>query len=299
MRQISSNSLPEPTQKYLDDLQNKIIKGDKKDTATNFAAQVNRADKTWKPTSKHFTIIKERLQSMTVAGRCNYCECDRACDIEHIYAKSKFPQFAYTWTNYILACSYCNSYLKIDKFAVFSPKDSAIKIDLLRNSTPVADTDAPPTDDGLLINPRIENPQAFLRLNIVGQNFFYEPISTDKSSREYQRADYTRSLFDLNNEILAKARENQARFYCNYLNKYIQAKNAISFDDLQKTIDGDYPFLDRTLDFKTEKNRIVENLKTTIQKAMYPTVWDELKRQRIYLCRTNDLFKAVPEALNW
>jgi hypothetical protein len=299
MRQISSNQLPETTQKYLDDLQSEIVNGTKTDTATNFTAQVNRAAGTWKPKNKHFTIIKDKLQSMTVAGRCNYCECDRACDIEHIYPKSKFPQFAYTWTNYILSCSFCNSYLKIDKFAVFLPKGSAIKIDLKRNSKPVADTDAPPSDDGVLINPRTENPRDFLRLNIIGQTFFYEPIDTDKNSRNYQRADYTRILLDLNQENLRKARESQASFYWNYLNKYIQAKNATNFEDLQKTIDGDFPFLDKKLDFKIEQIRIVENFKIEIQKAMYPTVWDELKRQKEYLPRTNELFKAAPEALAW
>ncbi len=299
MRQISSESLTEPTQKYLDDLQAKIINGGAEDGNTNFAAQVNRIPESWKSNNKNFTEIKEKLQGMAASGRCCYCETDRASDVEHIYPKSKFPQLTYTWTNYLLACSRCNTDLKSDKFAVFSPKGSAVRIDLKRNSKAVKDADAPPSDDGLFINQRTENPQDFLRLNLVGQTFFYEPMSTEPSSREYLRADYTRNLLELNDEILQKARKEQAIFYLSQLKKYIQAKNATDFEQLQATIDGDFPFLDKSSDFAKEKKRIVENFKKSIQKAMYPTVWDELKRQRDKLPRTNALFNAAPEALTW
>jgi hypothetical protein len=100
--------------------------------------------------------------------------------------------------------------LKIDKFAVFSPKGSTTKIDLKRNTKPVQDADAPVTDDGLLINPRLENPSDFFNLHITGKTptFFLTPTTFDYASRNYQRADYTlNELLKLNDTLLTNARK--------------------------------------------------------------------------------------------
>ncbi len=298
MRQILSKTLAPETQTYLNGLQSKIINGSGDDADVSFAAQVKRAKTTWKPDTRHFKDIKAVLKDMTVAGRCNYCEADRACDIEHIYPKSKFPELAYTWTNYILACKFCNSYLKSDKFAVFSPKDSTIKIDLKRNAESVTEDDAPPSDDGLLINPRTENPQNLIRLDLIGQTFLYQPIGFDPATRDYQRADYTIDLLDLKNEDLIQAMRNQNRFFISSLEKYKMVKDATDFDTL-KAIIGDFPFIKDKGDFFAEQQRMLLNLKNSIQNAMYPTIWDELKRQRKYLLRTKALFDALPEVLLW
>lgn len=300
MRQILSKLLPPETKTYLDELQSKIINGSETDTDTGFAAQVKRATTTWKPNNEHFNTIKDTLQEMTVAaGQCNYCESDRACDIEHVYPKSKFPERTYTWTNYILACSFCNSYLKIDKFAVFVPKNSTTKIDLERNEKVVTASDAPPSDDGLLINPRTENPQDFIRLDLIAQTLLYQPSEFDETTRDYQRAKYTIELLDLKNETLRQAMHNQLLFFIATLEKYKMVKQATDFDSLKKAISGDFPFIDESKNFLAEQQRILANFKRSIQNAMYPTVWDELKRQRQHLPNTNALFNTLPEALSW
>lgn len=48
--------------------------------------------------------------------RCMYCEDSHGTDIEHFRPKSEYPTFAFTWENYLLACSECNSNHKRTEF---------------------------------------------------------------------------------------------------------------------------------------------------------------------------------------
>jgi hypothetical protein len=45
-----------------------------------------------------------------------YCEDSAGTDIDHFRPKATYPQFSFTWTNYLLACSYCNSNAKRSEF---------------------------------------------------------------------------------------------------------------------------------------------------------------------------------------
>ncbi len=293
MRQIPYKDLPNGTQTYLDKLQQKVMVGTSADTNTSFEAQVRRAGDRWKPVNKKFDVIKKTLQQMTVVGSCNYCESDRAVDIEHIYPKSKFPERAYSWSNYLLACSNCNSYLKIDKFAIFSPPGSNLKEDLKRE-----DKSKPATDDGLLINPREENPQSVLRLNLTSKTFLFDPTDFDAASRNHQRAKYTTELLTLNDELLRKAREAKATELVGYLRKYVEVSAANTYEELKKI--PDYPIeIDQNSPFEQEKERIKLAYKSRIIHSNHFTVWDELKRQRQYLPKVNRYFDAVPETLIW
>ncbi|MEY4539240.1 MAG: hypothetical protein RLZZ306_997, partial [Bacteroidota bacterium] len=71
-----------------------------------------------------------------------------------------------------------------------------------------------------------------------------------------------------------------------------------TFDELENATTG-IPELDMTLSFKSEKQRILENIKNSFKELLHPTVWFELKRQRVNLPRTNQLFNQLPEALTW
>lgn len=77
-----------------------------------------RAAQLWKrkdgPT---FERIRKKLET-TASGRsrCMYCEDSAGTDIEHFRPRSKYPTDAFSWPNYLLACSYCNSNLKRDEF---------------------------------------------------------------------------------------------------------------------------------------------------------------------------------------
>ncbi len=292
MLHLPSKSLSNPTQNYLNKLQKKV------DAEPIFKDKSDKAKSLWdnkrssKAGKEAFDEIKEVLKTMCVGIKtCNYCEHDRAFDIEHIYPKSLYPSLAFVWENYLLACKGCNSEYKSDNFAIFKPKGSILKHILVRNIEPK-------NDDALLINLRREDPTKFLRLNLVGQKPLYDPIH-EVNSREYLRADYTTECLELNkNETLIAARENLAKTYLERLQNFIKARESITFNDLDNATNG-RPMSDRTQPFESEKQRILENIKNSFKELSHPTVWFELKRQRDNLQRTNQLFNQLPEALNW
>jgi hypothetical protein len=45
-----------------------------------------------------------------------YCEDSLGTDIEHFWPKMAYPERAFAWDNYLLACSHCNSNLKRTQF---------------------------------------------------------------------------------------------------------------------------------------------------------------------------------------
>ncbi|NOY25886.1 MAG: HNH endonuclease, partial [Oligoflexia bacterium] len=51
-------------------------------------------------------------------ARCMYCEDSLGTDIDHFRPKADFPQRAFAWPNYLLACSHCNSNLKRNAFPI-------------------------------------------------------------------------------------------------------------------------------------------------------------------------------------
>jgi uncharacterized protein (TIGR02646 family) len=292
MLHLPSKSLSTTTQNYLDKLQKQV------DAELTFEKKALKAKSLWeqkrssKAGKKAFDEIKEVLKTMCVGIKtCNYCEHDRAFDIEHIYPKSLYPSLAFVWENYLLACKGCNSEYKSDNFAIFKPKGSIITHILPRNIEP-------DNDDALLLNPRKEEPTELLRLNLTSQTFFYDPIH-DVNSREYLRADYTTECLELNtDESLIVARRNLTKTYLERLQNCLKARESITFDDLDKATNG-FPMSDRTQSFESEKQRILENIKNSFKELSHPTVWFELKRQRDKLQRTNQLFNQLPEALNW
>lgn len=74
-----------------------------------------------KPTTA-FREIRDSLEAMAWGrSRCMYCEDSLGTDIDHFWPKSTYPERAFEWANYLLACSYCNSNLKREEF----PRDAS------------------------------------------------------------------------------------------------------------------------------------------------------------------------------
>ena len=298
MRQIKHYDLSEATQTQLDKHQKSVT-----DKAI-FGEQVEEAIRVWKPKNKAFDEIMGLLkEKMSISGYCCYCETGIGTVIEHIYPKSKYPELSYTWLNYLLACDRCNSNEKRDKFALFHTiNDETTIIHLPPNSKPIESTDKPISDDGLIINPRTENPADFLSVQMLGQKptFFLTVTNFDTTSRNYQRAEYTvNQLLKLNDVKMAAARKTAYTDFMNYLTKYTQCQKAQNFVDLKKVIDGDQPWINENKPFEDEKRRISANFKQLILKNPHRTVWDEIKRQRVFLPKTNDLFESAAEAETW
>lgn len=293
MINIASKNLSQKTMDFLAEKQTEI------NAKTTFLEKKNRAKMSWNGKRGSddgkavFTEIVGKLKDMNVSkGICNYCENDVSIDIEHIFPKSFYPEKAFLWSNYLLSCKKCNMYHKNDDFAVFNPIGSTNRQDLVRGTlTP------PPNDDALLINPRSDNAINFLVLDLVNA-FAFTPVDRDKTSRNYQKGDYTVKLLDLNNEELKHARRNLAYTYTENLERYSKIKVATNFEELKKAI---HPMdrIDESKKLEGEKQLYLKNLETYILELPHPTVWEEIKRQRKNILNIEILFSKVPEASDW
>lgn len=78
----------------------------------------NSAAELWRKKPRAtFDEVRGTLEEMaTGRARCMYCEDSLGTDIEHFYPRARYPRRAFSWTNYLLACSHCNSNLKRHRF---------------------------------------------------------------------------------------------------------------------------------------------------------------------------------------
>lgn len=81
-----------------------------------------QAEKSWKTKPRvAFLEIRRVLEGMASGrSRCMYCEDSFGTDIDHFRPKADYPELAFVWGNYLLACSFCNSNLKRKLFPVDS-----------------------------------------------------------------------------------------------------------------------------------------------------------------------------------
>jgi uncharacterized protein (TIGR02646 family) len=269
------------------------------DGKANFVEQSQRAGSLWNAKTgttsgrNAFSEIKSTLIEMCVGVEiCNFCENNEATDIEHIYPKSHFPERAFIWDNYLLACKICNTTYKSDKFSVFNPANSNSKYIIQRGSP------KPPTNDSVLLNPRIEDPMQFLFLDIKGNTFRFGTLP-NLSIRDKEKADYTIELLGLNDrDTLVEGRRAAAHYFISRLEKFVLIKEAIDFPSLESIV-SDLDFLDLTNSLANEKIRLMASVKTEILKYSHPTIWKEFIRQKNHLPKTNNLFTRAPEALTW
>ncbi|EFE74634.1 hypothetical protein SSIG_02186 [Streptomyces filamentosus NRRL 11379] len=98
--------------------------------------------------------------------RCMYCGDSQGTDIDHFEPKSRAPLRTFEWLNHLLACAYCNSNQK-------------------RNRFPRSETDGSP----LLLDPTLQEPLEHLRLVL--------PVGTYKGLTP--QGDACIAVFGLNN----------------------------------------------------------------------------------------------------
>jgi uncharacterized protein (TIGR02646 family) len=123
--------------------------------------------------NKAFREVREILARMASGlERCMYCEDSEGTAIEHFWPKSAYPERAFDWLNYLIACSLCNSNFKRDQF----PLDGA--------GVP------------LLVNPAEEEPLDHLSFSPSTGRF--EPRSL--------KGDPSIAVFGLNRATLTKGR---------------------------------------------------------------------------------------------
>jgi uncharacterized protein (TIGR02646 family) len=136
-----------------------------------------------------------------------YCEGNEGNAIDHLWPKADYPARAFTWENYLWACSVCNSNLKRDEF-------------------PLAADNSP-----LLIDPTAEDPRALLR---------FQPSAGRFVVRE-ARGRATIDVFDLNHDKklrprdLAEARSHTWFKLCELIVAYAAYKEAGRLSEVQRT----------------------------------------------------------------
>ena len=113
MQRLTRKALDAPTLQKLADLTREVV------SAPNPRA---KAQTRWssKPEAT-FSVVRSALEKMASGrSRCMYCEDSLGTDIDHFWPKADHPHRAFSWPNYLLACSHCNSNLKRDQF----PRDA-------------------------------------------------------------------------------------------------------------------------------------------------------------------------------
>jgi hypothetical protein len=223
-----------------------------------------------KPNNPIFGPIRQLLSDMCNGPvRCMYCEDSVADEIEHFWPKSVWPDYVFVWDNYLYACGPCNG-AKLNAFTIFDPGSPSTRYVVPKGGKkPTAPP--PPHWNPMLIDPRSENPLNFMMLDLMG-TFNFVPIGVN------ERADFTIKTLGLNaRRSLVKARESAFLAYRALLHEYgVRKANGASAAVLKQLMQG-------------------------IMSLPHRTVWEEMKRQRIYAQHTqlNQLFAGATEALNW
>jgi uncharacterized protein (TIGR02646 family) len=289
MIQLASNDLDKDVQQELDNLQRKV------DNEITFAKKVQKAQSLWnskggvKGKAAFEKITTQLYQLCVYEGICNYCEQSEANDIEHIYPKSFFPDKTFQWENYLLACKQCNSGYKLDKCHVLDADNELIVVD--RGTEPLSKI-------GAFINPRVENPNGLMILNLMTFKFDTLPRL---SKGDINKVKSTLEILELNKrDTLIEARKSAGRHYYEMLERLVRILGALTKEELQDSLT---PYDDR-FDFSQPLESLKEEIKISYKKYIgryqHPSVWYSIKMiESKTNLRWRKIFDAIPDALTW
>jgi uncharacterized protein (TIGR02646 family) len=289
MIKIGDKDLSINTIAVLKNLQAKI------DGENTFAKRADKAQSLWDSKGgangrKAFEEVKEILTSMCVYVEvCNYCEQSEANDIEHIAPKSFFPDLAFVWKNYLLACKQCNSGLKLDRCFVMDNDGKAIET--VRGEEPLFKEIA-------FINPRTENPNDFMYLNMETFKFDVFPWL---NNHQKSKAISTIEILQLNNRAtLVKARESAKGHYYDKLERLVRVLQTKNKTQIKKALNPATDKFDLTKSIADLKKEVLESYKLYIQKYQHPSVWHSIKTIESKNNESwKEIFKQIPDALTW
>jgi hypothetical protein len=227
--------------------------------------------------NKAFDEVKAKLLKMSSgAERCHYCEDSKADEVEHILPKDAYPEFCYSWGNYVYACGSCNR-CKSHYCAVIDAAGTVIEWTppkTPKGSQPVLPV-ALPAGIFAIVDPVKENPLDFFFLDISSGSFELTEFP-NPDSIEYKRAKFTLEVLKLGSKaFLRKAR---AQAYGNYkarLKEYIAERDS------------------------GVGQVILNKMAAELLSESHPTVWQEMKRQKDFVPEIQALFAQAPEALTW
>lgn len=130
----------------------------------------------------------------------------------------------------------------------------------------------PPKGDAVLLNPRVDDPQAYLALDLLG-TFRFVPSATP-GSVPHLRAAHTLDKLDLNDDALQRVRRNA---YENFLSHLRIAGQACATGDGAE----------------------VARVRGAIVEMPCAVVWREMQRMHAVIPTLGRAFAAVPGAVHW
>lgn len=160
----------------------------------------------------------------------------------------------------------CNT-TKRDKFAIRDLQGAIVHLSRKPKEVPVMPPEGPP----LLLDPRQDDPFAFLMLDIV-DTFAFVPVP-GKDGLINERATYTIATLGLNRDLLVRARREAYASYVARLTEYVLAKEAGA--DMAHRV----------------------KLATALFSMQHPGGWFEMQRWRDAVENLQTLFRRAPEML--
>jgi uncharacterized protein (TIGR02646 family) len=237
------------------------------DPGSSYRAQVEAAAAAWKKRRRGRVMrtIRAMLRAMCSGVRCcMFCEVPAASHVEHFRPKGRYPELAFAWANFLYSCSLCNE-RKGSVFKILRPDGGIVRLSARRR--------APPAGEPLLLDPRHDDPLAFLELDL-GTGLFLE--RHPRGSVGFKRAAFTVEALGLNDrEDLAEMRRTMLLTYSALLGRYVSRQRAGA------------------------EQRELDRLVMAIRRNNHRAVWEEMKRQRGGIPVLLELFSAAPEALVW
>jgi hypothetical protein len=280
MLQLPHGALDAAAQTHVDGLQQQV------NALPRYQDQVAEAKRLWDMKANSvagrtaFIAVRTALKHMCFGAiRCGYCGDSMADEIEHILPKSFFPDQAFVWDNYLYACGPCNGNEKRDNYAYIDGRGSLKEV-VRKKGRPIR---RPGRGIHAFINPRTEDPLAFLTLDLMVKlptgdydDGTLEVVARDGlASSDRKRAAYTIKTLDLNRDGLPKARLSAFGSYSARLDEYGRKKaNGMPQQELDKRRNG-------------------------LLWMEHPMVFVEMQRQQGLLPPLRTLFDAAPEALAW
>lgn len=290
MLRLVSKRLPKKVQVVLDGLQATV------DAGVDFNTRKEAAKNLWSTkggvVGKHAfeKISKKLLEQCVFVGICNYCEHNEASDVEHIYPKSFFPEHAFRWDNYLLACKTCNSGYKLDKCYVIDNDGQIVTVQ--RGAEPAYKTLA-------FINPKEEDPTRYKYLNLKTFKFD-EMTELDRISRlKYEK---TIEILELNlRDTLIEARKTAYNYYYSRLRQLTEILKSETKEKLLEILSPHEDEIDHAgKSLEVLKTHFKESYRKDIVRFQHPSVWYSIK---MIESKTDPkwrrLFEYLPEAANW
>lgn len=209
MRKLTREPLSEEAQTLLCKRTACIAEVGSKPTTVAARVRARRAEakRLWdQERTKAFEEIERKLRRASPGNEfCMYCESGEGSDIDHFWPKKRYPARAYTWENYLWACSVCNSNYKREAF----PRDA--------NGAP------------LLINPLEEDPREHLQLS----------PRTGKYVSQTEKGRWSIEVFGLNRGRLEKSRQdawNSVQVHLIFYRSLCARHDTVAALEIQRTL---------------------------------------------------------------